>query len=92
MAARPQQHQLRPAFEDFDPTRHPADPNAPPAPAMPDIGRMEQTRIMVPVKGTKQEYRWRFEDRTYSAWAPVPSSGILVMPHSARSYERRPVK
>lgn len=84
-----QRHQLRPAF--VDPTQPPRDPDAPAEPRMPDIGRMEQTRIMVPVKGTKQEYRWCFEDGSCSAWAPVPASGILIMPHAARSYERRPV-
>ncbi len=84
------QHQLRPAF--VDPTRPAPDPDAPADPRMPSVGRMEQTRIMVPVKGGKQEYRWRFADKTWSAWAPVPASGILIMPHSARSYERRPCR
>lgn len=85
-----QRHQLRPAF--VDPTQPPVDPNAPVEPRMPDIGRMEQTRIMVPIKGGNQEYRWRFEDKTWSKWAEVPKSGILIMPHAARSYERRAAK
>ena len=49
--------------------------------------RIEQVKIAFPI-ASAAEYRWRYQDGSWSAWGPSPG-GIIKMPPAAKGFEIR---